>query len=171
MRFEGRVSADKIALVKVGQPVAFHINGYADQEFRGKVRRIDPSANDVTRQVEVLVGFADSAQPSVSGLYAEGRIEAETVSTLMLPEGALVKAGDKAYTWRVKGKMMNKVDLVIGKRDARTGNYEVRSGLAAGDTVMRNPESSFTDGRAVEFAAAKVASATASTAPSSVQGK
>ena len=172
MRFEGRVSADKIGSVKTGQAVNFRINGYPNQEFLGTVKRIDPVANDVTRQVEVLVGFANATQPKVAGLYAEGRIEADSVAALMLPEGALVKAGDQAYTWRVKGKTLNKVVLTIGSRDPRTGNYEVRSGLSAGDTIMRNPSSSFKDGQKVELAAAKVASAGAtSISTKQAQGK
>lgn len=155
MRFEGRVSADKISQVKIGQLVNFRINGYAGQEFHGKVKRVDPAANDVTRQVEVLVGFADANQPRVSGLYAEGSIETDTVSALMLPEAALVKSGDKSYVWRVKGKSLARADLLIGRRDQRTGNYEVRSGLVAGDIIMRNPSSSFKDGQAIEMAAVK----------------
>lgn len=169
MRFEGRVSADRIAAVKVGQPVSFRINGYAGQEFRGIVKRVDPAANEVTRQVEVLVGFAaDSQHPRVSGLYGEGRIESESTPALMLPEGALVKAGDKAYTWRLKDNAIKKTDLVVGARDARTGNYEVRGGLSAGDIVLRNPTSSLKDGQKVQMAAAKVASASTSAA---AQGK
>ncbi|MDB5951458.1 MAG: efflux transporter periplasmic adaptor subunit [Massilia sp.] len=170
MRFEGHVSADRISAVKIGQPVSFRINGYGGQEFRGIVKRVDPSANEVTRQVEVLVGFANATQPRVSGLYGEGRIEADSVAALMLPEGALVRSGDKAYTWRVKGDTLSKVDLVIGARDARTGNYEVRQGLAAGDTVMRSPSSGYKDGQKVELTAAKVASA-AAPAATAVQGK
>lgn len=163
MRFEGRVSADKISQVKIGQLVNFKINGYNGQEFHGKVRRVDPAANDVTRQVEVLVGFADANQPRVSGLYAEGSIEADSVTALMLPEAALVKAGDKSYAWRIKGSSLNRVDLQIGKRDQRTGNYEVRSGLAAGDVIMRNPNSSFKDGQVIEMAAVKQIVADATT--------
>lgn len=170
MRFEGRVSADRIASVKVGQPVSFRINGYAGQEFRGTVKRVDPAANEVTRQVEVLVAFAPtSAQPKVSGLYGEGRIETDTTAALMLPEGALVRVGDKAYTWRLNGAALSKTDLVIGPRDQRSGNYQVRSGLAAGDVVLRNPSSAFKDGQKIELTAAKVASAT--TAPAAPQGK
>jgi RND family efflux transporter MFP subunit len=155
MRFAGRVSADKIGMVKPGQNVSFRINGYTSQEFRGKVTRVDPAANDVTRQVEVLVAFADSKKPLVSGLYAEGNIEAETVSALMLPEAALVKAGDKTYAWRVKGKTLNKVELALGNRDVRTGNYEVRSGVGVGDMIMRNPTSSLKEGQTVEMATTK----------------
>jgi len=162
MRFEGKVSADKIAAVKVGQPVMFRVNGYGEQQFSGVVKRIDPSANDVTRQVEVLVAFANGVQPRVSGLYAEGRIDAETADALTLPESAMVRAGDKTYAWKVKGNTLARADLGVGTRDPRTGNFEIRNGLASGDTVLRHPSSNLKDGQKVELAApaaAKVASA------------
>jgi RND family efflux transporter MFP subunit len=159
MRFEGRVSTDKISLVKVGQPVKFHINGYGNQQFAGTVKRIDPSANGITRQVEVLVGLTGE-QPRVAGLYAEGRIDAETSDALMLPESAIVRNGDETYTWRVKDATLSKVNLQVGMRDQRTGNFEVKTGLAAGDTVLRSPSSNLKDGQKVEMATARVASAT-----------
>jgi RND family efflux transporter MFP subunit len=155
MRFEGRVSADKISTVKVGQRVSYHINGYGDRQFTGVVKRIDPSANEVTRQVEVLVGLTGE-QPRVAGLYAEGRVDAETTAALMVPESALVKSGDKTYAWKVNAKSLSRTDLTIGARDQRTGSYEVRSGLAAGDLVLRAPNSSLKDGQPVEMASPKV---------------
>jgi RND family efflux transporter MFP subunit len=172
MRFAGRVSADKISVVKVGQLVNFRINGYGDKPFHGKVTRVDPSANDVTRQVEVLVGFTDSEQPRVAGLYAEGNIEAATVTALTLPESVLVRTGDKNFVWRIKGNTLAKVDLVLGARDQRTGNYEVRSGLSQGDTVLRSPGSSLKEGQSVEMAAAAASAVTsAASAPAVAQGK
>jgi RND family efflux transporter MFP subunit len=155
MRFAGRVSADKVSVVSVGQAVSFRINGYAGQEFRGRVTRVDPSANDVTRQVEVLVSFNDAKQPRVSGLYAEGTIEASNVKTLTLPESVLVKTGDKTAVWRVKGNTLNQVELTVGARDTRTGNFEIRSGLTEGDTILRNPSSSFKEGQTAEMISAK----------------
>lgn len=165
MRFEGQVSSDKIAAVKVGQPVMFRVNGYGDQKFSGIVKRIDPSANDVTRQVEVLVGFMGDTRPRVAGLYAEGHIDAELSDALMLPESALVRDGDKTYAWKVKGNALDKVDLAVGPRDPRSGGFEVKRGLAAGDTVLRHPNSSLKDGQQVELAAARVASAAGNPAP------
>ncbi len=155
MRFDGLVSADKIGVVKVGQPVRFRVNGYAGQDFAGQVKRVDPAANPVTRQVVVLVEFADKALPRVAGLYAEGRIEADTAPALMIPDAALVQAGDKAYTWRLRGKTLSKVELQLGVRDQRSGFREVRAGLALGDTVLRSPSASFKDGQVVELAAPK----------------
>ncbi len=166
MRFAGRVSADKVSVVSVGQAVSFRINGYTGQEFRGKVTRVDPSANDVTRQVEVLVSFNDTKQPSVSGLYAEGTIEATTAKVLTLPESVLVKAGDKASVWRVKGNTLNLVELTLGARDPRTGNFEIRNGLTEGDTILRSPSSSFKEGQTAEVVHAKPP-AIATSAPAS----
>ena len=39
----------------------FRVNGYPQTDFAGKVRRIDAAANATTRQVEVIVDFADPA--------------------------------------------------------------------------------------------------------------
>lgn len=170
MRFEGRVSADRIGSVKVGQGVNFRINGYSNQEFRGVVKRVDPSANEVTRQVEVLVGFDKSvAAPRVSGLYGEGRIESEITQALMLPEASIVRAGDQAYVWSVKGDSLKKANLKIGPRDPRTGKYEVRSGLAAGDVILRTPSSAFKEGQKVKMVVSK--SSIIAGAPAAAQGK
>ncbi|UVW30029.1 efflux RND transporter periplasmic adaptor subunit [Massilia sp. H6] len=168
MRFEARVSSDAIATLKVGQKVNFRVNGYGDQQFAGVIKRIDPAANAITRQVELLVEFADKAQPRVAGLYAEGRVDAQSSTALMLPEAALVKAGDKAYTWRIKDKTLNKVPLVVGARDPRTGNVEIKQGLLAGDVVLRSPTSNLKDGQKVEMPSARMASAASATP---VQGK
>lgn len=164
LRFEGRVSADKISTVKVGQAVGFSINGYPDKTFRGKVTRLDPNANSVTRQVEVLVSFVDKNQPKVSGLYAEGIIEASQVTALTLPEAVIMKAGDKATVWRVKDQKLDLVEISIGARDPRTGNYEVKAGLSAGDVIVRRPSSSFKVGQAADLVGNKVTPAAATPA-------
>jgi len=158
MRFEGRVSADKVGVVKVGQPVLFKVNGYPGQNFNGKVKRVDPAANPVTRQVEVLVSFADNNQPRVAGLYAEGRVESDVTSALMVPDSALVRNGDASYVWRLKDKKLQKATLNIGTRDDRTGKWQVLAGLASGDQLMRVPGSNFHDGQKVEVAVPKASS-------------
>jgi membrane fusion protein (multidrug efflux system) len=160
MRFEGLVSADKIGVVKVGQPVLFRVNGYPDQNFSGKVKRVDPAANAVTRQVEVLVEFSEPAQPRVAGLYAEGRVESQSVASLMVPPSAVVQAGDSNYVWRVKDGKLTKASLTIGARDERSGNWQVLAGLNSGDILVRVPGSSFKDGQKVDMSVPKaVASA------------
>jgi RND family efflux transporter MFP subunit len=168
MRFEGRVSADKVGVVKAGQNVVFAINGYPGQSFNGKVKRVDPAANSVTRQVEVLVEFADKHRPGVAGLFAEGRIEAATTAALMIPESALVKQGDDAFAWKIKDKALVKARLAIGARDARSGSWQVQNGLVSGDMVLRAPSSAFRDGQKVEMQQSKAVASAGGNAPAAV---
>lgn len=168
MRFEGLVSADHIGAVQAGQAVSFRVNGYGDQQFAGKVRRVNPAANATTRQVEVLVDFTGQKQPRLAGLYAEGRVETESATSLTIPATALVREGDKTSAWRVAGAKLEKAPIQVGERDPRTGDFPVKAGLAEGDKVVRYPASTMKDGQAVAAAGAPASAAptkTADTAP------
>jgi membrane fusion protein, multidrug efflux system len=162
MRFEAMVSADHVGEVKAGQPVHFRVNGYGDQEFAGKVRRVNPAANVTTRQVEVLVDFVGDKQPKLAGLYAEGRLETESKKSLTIPATAVVRDGDKASAFRVKDNKLQKVPLALAERDARSGDYAVAGGLAEGDQVIRYPTTLLKDGQAVQTAAIAKSSMAAS---------
>ena len=151
LRLEGLVSADSIGLVSAGQGVHFRVNGYGDQEFIGKVRRVNPAANITTRQVEVLVDFIGDQQPKLAGLYAEGRIEAAKTNALTVPATALIRDGDSVSVWRVNDKAIQKISLTLGERDARSGDYVLKSGLSEGDRLLRHPSATLKDGQAVEF--------------------
>ena len=164
MRFEGMVSADNIGDVKAGQPVSFRVNGYGDQEFTGKIRRVNPSANATTRQVEVLVDFSGEKQPKLAGLYAEGRVEAASTTSLTVPATALVRDGDKTSIWRMQDKKLQKVAVVIGERDVRSGDFVVLGGISPGATVIRYPAATLKDGQAIELSTAPV-TPTATSAP------
>ncbi len=163
MRFEGLISADRMAEVKTGQRVAFRINGFGDDEFAGTVSRIDATANATTRQVEVMVAFAEGAKaPRVAGLYAEGRIASGGAAVARIADASVVRSGDNAqstHVWRVKDGRIDKVAVQLGPRDERSGEYELKGGLADGDVLLRNPGSTLVDGQRVEMAKAVAASA------------
>ena len=154
LRFEGLVSADSIGDVKAGQHVLFRVHGFTERDFPGTIARVNPAANATTRQVEVLVNFDDAKQqPNVAGLYAEGRIETHSTVALTIPASALVKEGDHAFAWRLKDGAVHKVALNVGSRDARTGEFVLKGGLAEGDNLLRYPTTALTDGQGVEMAA------------------
>ena len=154
MRFEALVSADQVGIIKAGQPVHFRVNGYGDEEFAGKVRRINPAANPTTRQVELLVDFVGEKQPRLAGLYAEGRVETEVRSSLTIPASAVVKDGDSAFAWRVQDNKLKKVLLTLTERDPRSGDFVLKSGLVEGDQVIRYPTTLLKDSQPVQAAAA-----------------
>ena len=97
-------------------------------------------------------------------MYAEGTIESASTQAITLPESALLRAGDKSSVWRLKADVLNLVDLGLGARDPRTGDYEVRSGLAEGDLILRNPSASFKEGQRINRVAVKPPAGAASSA-------
>ena len=156
LRLVGRVSADQAGRVKLGQAVRFRVNGYGDESFDGKVTRIDPTANEATRQLEVLVAFTGPARPRVSGLYAEGQIssEANGQRVPVVEESAIQRLGDGSFVWRVDASVVHKVAVSLGNRDIRSGQYAVQSGVQTGDRLLRNPGSSLKDGQAISLVVA-----------------
>ena len=152
MRFEALVSADHVGDLKAGQAVHFRVQGYADKEFTGKIRRVNPAANPTTRQVEVLVDFTGTTEPKLAGLYAEGRVETASRASLTIPASAVVRDGEKALAWRVKDSKVQKVPLVLAERDARSGDFVLKEGLAEGDQVIRYPTALLKDNQPVQAA-------------------
>jgi len=169
MRFEGLISADRMDEVQVGQAASFRINGFGDETFAGTVKRIDATANATTRQVEVVIAFADPTKaPKVAGLYAEGRIAAAPGAvggTAMLADASIVRGANGAtHVWRVKDGRIAKVVVQLGERDARSGEWALKAGsggLAEGDVILRNPGAALVDGQKAEFAKASAPSASA----------
>jgi len=166
MRFEGQVSADRLGELKLGQRVAFRVNGFGDAEFHGKLARIDASANATTRQVELIANFDDAAKaPQVAGLYAEGRVESTDRRALVLNEGSVLREGDTAYVWKLAGDKLKKVNVTLGERDERRGEIVIATGLALGDEVLRNPSSNLKDGAPLQRVKPGAGAASAVAAP------
>lgn len=154
MRFEGLVSVERVADLKAGQLVHFRVAGADRASFSGRVQHIAPSADEVTRQVSVRVAVEGDV-PRVAGLYAEGQVVTSSEAVPMLPEASLTREGDHVYAWRVVDDKLAKVAVTLGERDARSGLWVLRGGLAVGDEVLRAPGTGLVDGQAVERAAAR----------------
>ncbi|MDF3127151.1 efflux RND transporter periplasmic adaptor subunit [Rheinheimera sp. 1928-s] len=154
IRFEGYVAADRVGQVKVGNKVTFKVNGYSGQFFTGTVERINPLANESTRQVQLLVAMELKEQSLVAGLYAEGHVEAQNSDALMVPESALIREGDKNFVWQFANNELKKTEVKLGDKDERWGTQQVLSGIVSGAQILRHPQGALTDGGKAELASA-----------------
>lgn len=148
MRFEGYIAADQVGQIKTGQPVSFKVNGYPGQQFAGVIERINPQANDITRQVQVFVKI-DKQANFVAGLYAEGYISVAQEQAVMLPESAIVREGDNTFTWKLENGVLHKTRISLGMQDPRFGTYQVKSGINVGEQVLHHPKGAIREGIAV----------------------
>jgi len=154
MRFEGMIAADEVGKVSTGARVHFRVNGFPNREFEGAVERTNPVANEATRQVQVLVSLPQVDVNFVAGLYAEGRIDVESHAAILLPESAVIRDGDQAHVWAVSQGALKRTPVVLGQQDVRLGRFEIRSGIASGEVVLRHPLGMLKDGRAVQVSEA-----------------
>ena len=153
MRLEASVPAEQLADVRVGLPVSFTVSGYQDRTFTGRVTRINPTADPVTRQVRLVVSIPNAGNTLVAGLFAEGRVSSETTSAAMLPLSAVDQRGATPHVMRLRKGVVESANVQLGIIDQAAETVEIRSGLAVGDTVLVGAAQGITPGTPVRVSA------------------
>ena len=157
MRLEASVPAEQLGQVRIGALVKFVVNGYGGRRFVGRVTRINPSADPVTRQVRVYAAIPNQvgkgSTPLVGGLFAEGRIASATRAGLIVPAAAVDARGLAPIVVRLKGGKVEQVTVELGLHDKVNETYEVRAGLTAGDTLLLGAAQGISAGTSVSVSA------------------
>jgi membrane fusion protein, multidrug efflux system len=150
MRLEASVPAQSLSLVRVGLPVEFTVSGYETQRFTGRVTRVNPTADPSTGQVRIIATIPNAGQSLVGGLFAQGRIAAETRTAPVLPVAAVDEHGVRPSVMRIRNGKVEKVEVELGLRDDQSETVEIRSGVVPGDTVLLGTARGLTPGTAVK---------------------
>ena len=159
MRLEASVPAAELGQVRIGAPVRFTVTGYPGQTFTGTVQRINPAADPVTRQVPVIVSIPNAQGTLVSGLFAEGRVQAQARQGIVVPAAAVDERGVQPVVVRLNGGKAERVTVTLGVRDAETDRVEITGGVNAGDTLLVGAALGTTPGTRVTVRAAGAAPA------------
>jgi RND family efflux transporter MFP subunit len=141
--------------VRVGQTVEFTIDAMPGERFRGRVARIDPTADPGTRQVNVYVELANPTGRIIGGQFARGSIATASTQAVVVPttavQGATQNATSGTVLVVVNGRIARRA-VTLGARDDATGRVAVLDGLAAGERVVATPSASLTEGTPVTIA-------------------
>jgi RND family efflux transporter MFP subunit len=151
LRLEASVPAADLSDVRVGGVVEFNVQGYSDQQFEGKIERVSPAVDPVTRQLPILVSVPNPGGTLIAGLFAEGRVAGELHDGLVVPADAVDTTGASPAVLRVKDGVIEKVDVKLGTADLGNERVEVATGLAEGDTLVVGPARSVAPGTTVQI--------------------
>ena len=135
MRLEASVPSESLSEIRVGAAVEFQVRGY-EQAFKGRLQRIAPQTDAVTRQLPIYVAIPNEGGRLVGGLFAEGRVVTQSATGLVVPVNAINTTGPTPWALRVVDGRAERVDVSLGLRDPRTERVHVTSGLAEGDIVL-----------------------------------
>lgn len=164
LELAGQVGVADAGRVRVGQAVTFTLDAFPNEEFRGRVARVDPVADPGTRQVGVYVEMANAGGRIVGGQFARGRIAtggAQAVRGVLIPATAVQGAGAGATQGSVLvvdgGRLVRRA-VTLGTRDESTGLVVALSGVRAGEQVVVVPSPDVKEGTPVTIAADRGAS-------------
>lgn len=151
LELEATVPAANLSVLRVGATVEFAVAAHPGRIFEGKVARVNPSVDPVTGQMRLYVRVSNTDGILAAGLFAEGRVAVETVRGLAIPESALDKQAARTQVKRVKGGLVEAVDVTLGLHDELAERVQVTAGLMAGDTVLTGAALGTPAGVAVNF--------------------
>ena len=152
MQFVASVPADAVGALRPGAPVEFRLPAYEPERFTGRITRINPAVDPLTRQVQIYVAVPNGPRRLVAGVFAEGRVTTATREALVAPADAVEASGESASVLRLRDGRVERVRVTIGLRDEQNGRIEILSGLASQDMLLTGAAQSISPGSRVEIA-------------------
>lgn len=150
LELSGQIGVAEASRVRVGQPVSFSLDAFPSETWQGRVARIDPLADPATRQVGVYVELANAGGRIVGGQFARGSISLGQARAVTVPQTAVqTGAADSAWVFVVSGGRLTRRAVTLGARDTQASTVAVRTGLKAGEQVLRTITADVTDGTPV----------------------
>ena len=128
MELEAPVPVGEIPFVKVGQEVAFHVDGFPSRTFNGKVERMNPDGGAGLALDPRVRDAAQRATASLKGgMFANGVLATATGTEVdVIPIAAILEEGGQTFVHVVKNGKIERRSVVVGAR-----NVETRRGRGA----------------------------------------
>jgi RND family efflux transporter MFP subunit len=153
LQLQAAVPAEQLGVVRVGQPVAFSLNGYGDRPFAGTVTRINPVADPSTRQVQLYTTIQNPSNSLVAGLFASGRVVSDSARGLVAPVDAIDTRNLRPAVERLARGRVERVDVTLGLRDTQSNKVQITAGVNAGDTLLVGSAQAISSGTRVRITA------------------
>jgi len=130
--------------VKLGQAASAEFDALPGKRYAGKVVRMSPAYDPVTRTVDAEVHLVNPGELR-PGMYGRGTlVTASHPASVVLPASAVQISDGRYYAYVVQGDKVKRVELQIG---VDGGNwFEIVRGLKAGDEIVTAGTDTLADG-------------------------
>lgn len=136
------------ASIAKGQVVTLKVDSFADREFKGVIKRINPSMDEKSRS---LMAEAEVANPNAllrPGMFARSQIVSNSKTmALMVPEKAVVSLAGVTKIFVLEGGVAVERIVKLGARDGSL--VEILEGVKPGERVITSNAEQLHDGSAV----------------------
>ncbi len=132
-----QVYEQDLPYVQLGQEAIVKLSSLPDREFRGRVTYIYPNVDEKTRTARVRLEFENPGYFLKPGMFVSAQIVSELKpSVLLVPDSAVLRSGEKNTVFvALPGGKFDPRTVMLGL-EAEHDQYEVISGLQAGERVV-----------------------------------
>jgi membrane fusion protein (multidrug efflux system) len=149
IKLEFRIPEVFLSEVAIGQTVDVKVDAFRGEPFSGEVYAIAPEVETSGRSFLVRAQIANDDNRLVPGLFAQVELVLERKEgALLIPEAALMPAGDKQYVYRIDNGTAMRTEVVTGKR--QQDMVEVLTGLEAEQLVITAGQMKIMEGSKVQ---------------------
>lgn len=144
-----QISELDVTALNTGDPVEVLVDAHPDRTFRGRIRRVFPSANPESRLVPVEVALTGGdARILTIGFLARTRFQlAPRENVLMIPATALIETVGQPAVYLLRGTTVTR--RTVERGEAYQGRVEVLAGIDVGDSVVVAGQNNLRDGATV----------------------
>ncbi len=132
-----QVYESDLPFVREGQEATVRTTYGVPRTFTGKVARLLPQVEEQTRAVSARIVVDNPEGDLRPGMFTEVQFAAQLAdSAVLVPETAVLRSGEKNTVFVAKdGGLFEPREITLGTR-SQGGDYEVLSGLAAGERIV-----------------------------------
>ncbi|MEW6209413.1 MAG: efflux RND transporter periplasmic adaptor subunit [Acidobacteriota bacterium] len=136
------------ATIAQGMTVSLRVDAFADQQFEGKIRRINPSIDEKSRSLIAEAEVSNAGGKLKPGMFARAQIVSDREGVaLMVPERAVVSIAGVNKVFVVAGNQAAERMVKLGVRDGSM--VEVVEGVRVGERVITSQTDKLQDGAMV----------------------
>ncbi len=145
LRAELAIPEIAVPFIKVGQKGRLNVQSFPDRVFDGIVRYIGPSLRSEARTLVVEAVVPNPERILKPGLFVTARVELpKNDPTLLVPSAAVVTDSGVSHVFVLGKDRVSERIVALGDRYG--ASVEIRSGVAAGERVVVNPDRRLVDG-------------------------
>jgi RND family efflux transporter MFP subunit len=143
-----RLSEFDVVKVQPGQKVDVYVDAAGSQPVEGVVEWVSPSTDPRSQAYGVRVKIDNSPGKLRPGMFARaGLVLDKKENVVVVPKRAIVRQGDQAYVFVIKGGSVERREVQVGMDDGE--RIEVISGLNSGEQVVVKGQAYLKEGQEV----------------------
>lgn len=132
---EAEVYESELSLVAAGQAATVTLPYVPGRTFEAEVAYVHPTLDPSTRTARLRIELPNPDMELRPDMYANVRVRADRGERLVVPQSAVLHAGERSFVFRALGDGRFRPQAVeVGLRSGE--QVEIRGGLAPGDEIV-----------------------------------